>query len=163
MRPSDIAAAIRRRSATAITLGGLVLSACSGSRPPDLGVVGELLRPCPSSPNCVSSDAPEGDGHHVLAFTLTGEGDPWTAARAAVEETPRTTVVTHTNRYLHAEYRIAVFGFVDDLELHYRPADGVIAVRSASRVGHSDLGVNRRRVEDLRRRLVERGIVRPVP
>jgi uncharacterized protein (DUF1499 family) len=52
-----------------------------------------------------------------------------------------------------------VFGFIDDLELHLRSAEGLIAVRSASRLGYSDLGVNRRRIEDLRALLIKRGIV----
>ncbi|MCE3240443.1 MAG: hypothetical protein K0Q83_950 [Deltaproteobacteria bacterium] len=64
--------------------------------------------------------------------------------------------------YLHAECTSAVFGFVDDLELHLRIAEGVIAVRSASRLGYSDLGVNRRRIEDLRALLIKRGIVGPL-
>jgi uncharacterized protein (DUF1499 family) len=53
-----------------------------------------------------------------------------------------------------------VFGFVDDLELHLRPAEKLIAVRSAARLGHSDLGVNRKRVEGLRAVLRERGVIR---
>lgn len=149
------------RALLGLMVGGCVAVACSGSRPPDMGIVAGALRPCPGSPNCVSSDAPLDDDHHVPAFVLTGEGDPWMAVRAAVDAMSRTTIVTDTGDYLHAEYRIAVFGFVDDLELHLRPDAGVIAVRSASRVGHSDLGVNRRRVEDLRERLAERGVVRP--
>jgi uncharacterized protein (DUF1499 family) len=56
----------------------------------------------------------------------------------------------------------AFFGFVDDLELHLRTAEGVIAVRSAARLGYSDLGVNRRRIEDLRALLIKRGIVGPL-
>jgi uncharacterized protein (DUF1499 family) len=55
-----------------------------------------------------------------------------------------------------------VFGFVDDLELHLRAAEGVIAVRSASRLGYSDLGVNRRRIEDLRALLIKQGTVGPL-
>ena len=62
--------------------------------------------------------------------------------------------------YLHAECRSAVFGFVDDLELNLRPAEGIIAVRSASRLGYSDLGVNRKRIETLRTALIRQGIVK---
>jgi uncharacterized protein (DUF1499 family) len=68
--------------------------------------------------------------------------------------------VNETPGYLHAECRSALFGFVDDLELHLRVSEGVIAVRSASRLGYSDLGVNRRRVEILRTSLINRGMVR---
>ena len=65
---------------------------------------------------------------------------------------PRTTVVTATGTYLHAEFRSAVFRFVDDVEFHADEAAGVIQVRSGSRIGFSDLGVNRRRIEAIRAR-----------
>jgi uncharacterized protein (DUF1499 family) len=74
---------------------------------------------------------------------------------------PRTRIVADTGSYLHAECRSALFGFVDDLELQLRPDRSLIAVRSASRVGYSDLGANRRRVEELRSELARRGIVPP--
>ena len=67
-------------------------------------------------------------------------------------------VVAETD-YLHAECASAIFGFVDDLELHLRTTEGMIAVRSAARLGYSDLGVNRRRIENLRALLVSQGIV----
>lgn len=64
-----------------------------------------------------------------------------------------------TENYLHAECRSTLIGFVDDLELHLRPAARVIAVRSAARIGRSDFGVNRRRVETLRAVLTQRGVL----
>jgi len=81
----------------------------------------------------------------------------WRAVRTAIEGLPRTKIVSSTDDYLHAECSSAVFGFVDDLELHLRPAEKLIAVRSAARLGYSDLGVNRKRVESLREVLRERG------
>jgi uncharacterized protein (DUF1499 family) len=69
-------------------------------------------------------------------------------------------VVEEATNYLHAQCASALFGFVDDLELHLRASANLIAVRSASRVGHSDMGVNRRRVERLRAALRARGVVR---
>ena len=73
---------------------------------------------------------------------------------------PRTKIISSTDDYLHAECSSAVFGFVDDLELHLRPAENLIAVRSASRLGHSDFGVNRKRVEQLRSLLIKERVVR---
>ncbi len=73
---------------------------------------------------------------------------------------PRTRIVTETDDYLHAECRSAFFGFVDDLELHLRPTQGIIALRSAARLGHSDFGVNRKRVENLRLLLRNQGVIR---
>jgi len=77
-----------------------------------------------------------------------------------VENWPRVKLVIQRDDYLHAECRSRVFGFVDDLELHLRAAENIIAVRSAARLGHSDFGVNRRRVEALRAALQAQGIVR---
>jgi uncharacterized protein (DUF1499 family) len=80
--------------------------------------------------------------------------------RESVASLSRTKIISETSDYLHAECTSAVFGFVDDLELHLRTAEGLIAVKSASRLGYSDLGVNRRRIEDLRALLAKQGIVR---
>ena len=84
--------------------------------------------------------------------------DAWNIAKASVLELPRTQIVAETSNYLYAESTSAIFGFVDDLELQLRPSDGVIAVRSASRLGRSDLGVNRNRIELLRALLNQHGI-----
>jgi hypothetical protein len=94
------------------------LLSCAGKRPANLGISDSALAPCPSSPNCVSSDAPEG-AHQVAPFQLALPADEaWQAVQAAVAELPRTRIVSETGDYLHAECRSAIFGFVDDLELH---------------------------------------------
>jgi uncharacterized protein (DUF1499 family) len=80
--------------------------------------------------------------------------------RAAVAALPRTRIVADTETHLHAECKSAWFGFVDDLELALRSELGIIAVRSASRVGYFDLGVNRRRIESIRAGLAAQGMVR---
>lgn len=145
---------------TVVSVLHMPLLACAGKRPANLGISDSVLAPCPSSPNCVSSDAPEG-AHQVPPFQLALPADEaWRAVREAVAELPRTRIVSETGDYLHAECRSAILGFVDDLELHLRPARGIIAVRSASRLGYSDMGVNRRRVEDLRAALRDRGVLR---
>ena len=138
----------------------VLLAGCSGTRPADLGVSDLHLAPCPSTPNCVSSDADD-DAHRVDPFRLaTSPEEAWRAVREEVEGLPRTSVVRETDGYLHAECASALFRYVDDLELHLRVPANEIAVRSASRVGRSDLGVNRRRVERLREALRARGVVR---
>jgi uncharacterized protein (DUF1499 family) len=134
---------------------------CAGRAPLSLDVSASGLTPCPSSPNCVSSDADAGS-QRVEPLTLAAPAEvAWRAAVELVTRMPRTRIVSETPEYVHAECRSALFGFVDDLELHLRPAAGAIAVRSASRLGYSDLGVNRRRVEKLRAALAARGVVRP--
>jgi uncharacterized protein (DUF1499 family) len=109
----------------------------------------------------VSSDATD-ETHHVAPFSLSvAPEQAWRTLRLAVSELPRTKIVADTEAYLHAECRSAVFGFVDDLELHLRGDEGQVAVRSAARLGYSDFGVNRGRVERLRRTLVSAGVVKP--
>lgn len=136
------------------------LFSCAGTRPNTLGIQASRLAPCPSSPNCVSSDDADA-GHKIASLRLAVPPEKaWPSVRAAVANLPRTEIVAQTEEYLHAECRSAVFGFVDDLELHLRPAQNHIAVRSAARLGRSDFGVNRRRVEHLRAALVRQGVIR---
>ena len=144
----------------AIWVFTMPLFSCSGTRPANLGIKDGRLSICPASPNCVSSDAAD-DAHAVAPFQLVVSPlDGWRAVRKIIEELPRTKIISSTDDYLYAECSSAVFGFVDDLELHLRPADKLIAVRSASRLGHSDFGVNRKRVEQLRSLLIKQGAVR---
>jgi len=83
----------------------------------------------------------------------------WAALREALSALPRTRVTVDNGGRLRVEARTAVLRFVDDLEFRLRPAQALIAVRSESRIGRGDLGVNRRRLERLRRRLQSLGIV----
>lgn len=144
----------------AISVISMPLFSCSGTRPATLGVRDGRLSVCPASPNCVSSDASD-DAHAAAPFELIMPPEEgWRAVRVVLDGLPRTKIISSTDDYLHAECSSAVFGFVDDLELHLRPAEKLIAVRSASRLGYSDLGVNRKRVEALRGALRERGVIR---
>jgi uncharacterized protein (DUF1499 family) len=86
-------------------------------------------------------------------------GDAWRALIEVVSEQPRATVLESTDAYLYAEFRSRFFGFVDDVEFYLRPEEQTIGVRSASRVGYSDLGANRKRVESIREALRARGAV----
>ena len=79
------------------------------------------------------------------------------ALKAIVESTPRTNIVEIRPDYLYAEYTSALLGFVDDVEFFFPPGGHLIHVRSASRLGYSDLGANRRRIEAIRARLVQAG------
>ena len=123
----------------------------SGAQPRALGVRDGRLQPCPGSPNCVSSQA-QGRAHvEPLAFA-----DAPQAARERLESIlagmPRVTIVESSPQYLRAEAASRVFGFVDDLEFHIDAARRLVYVRSAARLGYSDFGVNRRRIEALRAR-----------
>ena len=124
-----------------------------------LGVNNSKLAACSSSPNCVSSDAADAK-HHIEPFQLPGAQDEvWRRMLTLVAALPRTEIITAENNYLHAECRSAVFGFIDDLELHLRPEERIIAVRSAARLGYLDFGVNRKRVEKLRSEFLKLGMI----
>lgn len=132
----------------------------SGKRPPSLGVFNGRLAPCPAARNCICSDVTD-KGHRIEPLVLAVSADrAWTAVHSVLGTLPGVHVITESDNYLHAECESTVFGFIDDLELHLRSANGVIAVRSASRLGHFDLGANRRRVEQLRAMLAGLGVVR---
>lgn len=116
----------------------------SWKRPDDLGVKNGRFAPCKRSPNCVSSQANPVDLEHYVA-PLHGS---MAAVRKAVEAFPRTTIIEARDDYLYAEFRTRLLRYVDDVEFYF---DGqVIHVRSCSRLGRRDFGVNRRRVEQLR-------------
>lgn len=120
---------------------------------------GNQLSPCPSSPNCVCSDSRE-KRHLIEPYQLNiNSGKAWAVLKEVTSSLPRTTVISTTKDYLHVEARSRVFRFVDDLEFHLRPPRGIIAVRSAARLGYYDFGVNRRRIEEIRARLRARGVL----
>ena len=128
-----------------------VLSALS-RRPENLGARDGALAPCPDRPNCVSSTATT---ESQRVDPLNFDGDAAAAMQRLADIVgafPRVRIVAQTKTYLHAEFTSATFRFIDDVEFLAHPAEGRIDVRSASRVGHSDLGVNRRRVEAIRDR-----------
>ena len=109
-----------------------------------------VLAACPDKPNCVSSQADD-QRHLIEPLRFTGEpGEAWSRLKAILQQQPRTRIVDEQDGYLHAEFRSLVFRFVDDVEFVMQPEQGVIHIRSASRTGYSDFGVNRRRVNRLR-------------
>jgi uncharacterized protein (DUF1499 family) len=137
---------------TALTKGDTMFA---GKRPQNLGHDAGRLAPCKRTPNCVSSQAdPKDEQHYIAPIAL--KGDAIAAVRKAVESMPRTTVVRVEAGYLYAEFRSKLMGFVDDVEFLADPAQGVVHVRSASRLGRRDFDVNRNRIEQLRSMLEKR-------
>ena len=129
----------------------------SGKRPGDLGVSNGNLKAPPSSPNAVSSQA-TGGYHQIAPLAYKGSAEQaMKALRAIIENTPNTRIIEARPDYLYAEYASALIGFVDDVEFYFPPNANIIHVRSASRLGHSDLGVNRKRIEAIRARLAQAG------
>ena len=114
------------------------------------------LHPCPDSPNCVLSAQTDKDNKSYIEPLSPVKSTNQTVIEkiaAVIKDMKRVEIVKQTDQYLHAEFTSAVFRFVDDVEF-LQTEDGTIHVRSASRVGHSDFGVNRKRVEKIRELLV---------
>jgi uncharacterized protein (DUF1499 family) len=130
----------------------------AGQAPSYLGVHQEQLSPCPVTPNCVASQAQD-PGHFIEP--LTYQSKPQRAQELLVQVlgvVPRTHIVEAEAGYIHAEAQSRLLGFVDDLEFYFPPNDHKIQVRSAARLGESDLGVNRRRLEQIRLALQDLGV-----
>lgn len=139
-----------------IAVAGIMLSACSGTRPAHIGIQpGGKLLPCPDTPNCVTSFAPVEDKiHYVEPFAA--DDAAWQRLRRILTDMPRIKIIKQDENYLKAEATTRIWRFVDDLEFLYRPEYSLIHVRSASRIGRSDFGVNRKRIEQIRRQIGER-------
>ncbi|MFP4356270.1 MAG: DUF1499 domain-containing protein [Phycisphaerae bacterium] len=132
-----------------LVVASLAYLSLTARRPADLGLHDGRLRPCPSSPNCVSSQAKD-DSRRVEPLGFEGSGEQaWRRLRQVLEGMDRVEIITDTGRYLHAEFTMPLFRFRDDVEFQLRPEASVIDLRSASRVGWYDLGVNRSRAQKL--------------
>lgn len=128
----------------------MVTNPLTGKRPDNLGVMHGRLAACPQTNNCVSSQADD-VAHYVEPLSAPDLAGATMMERlaSAVQACEEVEIVSRTNYYLHAECR-STLGFVDDLELFWSDVEGVCHVRSASRLGLTDLGKNRARVEKLR-------------
>lgn len=136
-------------AAPAVALG--LLSAFS-RRPENLGAIDGRLADCLASPNCVATQSGL-SSQRMSAWSFSGS--PQAALerlKQIVGAMPRAKIVSASELYLHAEFTSALFRFIDDVEFLIDPAAKLIHFRSASRVGYSDLGANRRRMQELRRR-----------
>jgi uncharacterized protein (DUF1499 family) len=109
-----------------------------------------VLSPCPASPNCVSTQATD-ENHAIAPFQYKkSRAEAKEALKAAIATLPRTKLVQEDESYLHYEFTSLLLRFVDDVEFLFDEAIKTVHFRSASRVGYSDLGVNRKRMEQIR-------------
>jgi uncharacterized protein (DUF1499 family) len=131
--------------------------------PDGLGDEHGMLAPCPNKPNCVSSFADDED-HHIAALGIEGSPEAaWSGLWTTLEDNSRVEIVTSSDYYIHAVYTSLIMGYRDDVEFLLLPSENEIAVRSASRVGYGDMGVNRKRIEEIRETLSAKGLVRSSP
>lgn len=131
----------------------LVVMACATPEPSEQAKNGaKKLAPCPDSPNCVSS-LDRRSAHRIAPLDYAGERNAALELLERIIAThKRARIVTRGSDYLHAQFVSAIFGFVDDVEFWFPPQAPIIHVRSASRTGYYDFGVNRRRIERIRAR-----------
>lgn len=115
-----------------------------------LGLVSGILAACPDKPNCVCSEYGSDDAHYIaqLDYSGTSPEKAWEDVLQIIKKLGGEVVVDNDG-YIAATFSSSLFGFVDDLECRLEPSKKQIQIRSASRVGHSDLGVNRKRVEKI--------------
>ena len=133
------------------------MGALRGHRPTDLGVHAGRLKPPSATPNSVTSQAALYPDHPMRAYAGVDPLPPHGAASASIlalrqllEAQPGAQVIEQREDYLYAEFTTPTLKFVDDVEFWADPVAQVIQVRSASRIGRGDMGVNRRRIETLR-------------
>ncbi len=132
----------------------LLLTACAGKVPTELGLVnGSELRPCPDKPNCIQTYDPADESHFQLPLAFNGDNEQTKKIMvAAISETGGKLIseesLASSGYYLHAEYESDWLKFIDDVEIVIK--DGMIHIRSASRLGYSDMGVNANRFEEIK-------------
>ena len=120
----------------------------TGKKPNNLGVKDGKLSACPGTPNCVSSQSNDAQSQiEPLPMVSMAE------IKKVLQGMERATIVEETDKYLYAEFKSKLMGYVDDVEFYLDSDANVVQVRSASRLGKSDLGVNRKRVEEIRSKL----------
>ena len=132
-----------------------VFSRCLAGFPENLGLKNQLLSPCPGTPNCVSSQ--EKDSQHLIQ-PITFEGSLEVAKERlhqVIDSMRGTRILTQDVLYWHVEFTTRLLRFIDDVEFYFDRSQSLIHVRSASRLGYWDLGVNRRRVETIRSKFAD--------
>lgn len=135
---------------TLISVAGLMVMSMTAARPSHLGLHGGKLSPVPDSPNCVSTMT-EKSAYKIDPIDVSGVDQPLEKLKAAISKAiPRAKLVTEDGNYLHYEFTSLLFRFVDDGEFLLDEDRNVIEFRSSSRVGYSDMGANRKRMEKIR-------------
>jgi uncharacterized protein (DUF1499 family) len=127
---------------------------CIAPRPKNLGIKDNSLAPCPRSPNCVATQSPD-SMHAMPCLTYTGSQDSaMDRLVRVVTSMKRTKIITQTGSYLYVQFTTALMRYVDDVEFRFDDAKKTIDFRSASRIGYSDMGVNRKRMSDVTQRFM---------
>lgn len=135
----------------ALYLSALIAIPRISPRPEGLGVAHGQLKPCPGTPNCISTQSAREDAYEKrepLALATTPK-QAIDRLATIINKMPRTKIIEHTDSYLYAEFRTFAMRFIDDVEFYADPATGLLHYRSASRLGRKDFGVNGKRIGEM--------------
>jgi uncharacterized protein (DUF1499 family) len=144
-----------KRAPLCALIMAVILTSASGAGGESLGVTEGKLAPCPDSPNCVSTQSQlKRHAMKPLPYLQTREASR-ERILSILKGIKRTTIVALTECYIHAEFRTALFRFVDDVEFFLDETARLVHFRSASRVGHYDFGMNRRRMKEISEKYLE--------
>lgn len=121
-----------------------------------VGIVDGKFYPCPNTPNCISTQATDAK-HKISPISYSGTmSEAKMKIIKILNSLKRTKIITNTENYIHAEVRTATFKFVDDVEFLFDDSEKIIQFRSRARSGHSDMGVNRKRMEKIREMFINK-------
>jgi uncharacterized protein (DUF1499 family) len=115
-----------------------------------------MITPCKSKPNCVSSLNNEKQ-YHVAPLRYNSFETAKGNLLDILKSSKRVRIAANHKNYIRAEFTSPIFRFIDDVEFYFDDKEKVIHLKSASRIGYSDLGTNRRRIEKIRRKFLEEG------
>lgn len=133
----------------------ILLTGCGRTVPEGLGVIDNKLVECPDSPNCVSTQTKKEDAQIDPIKYKVDDATAYKLLLQVVEGNKLANVISKTNNYIHAAYFTKSKIFIDDVEFYIDAEANLIHFRSASRVGHSDLGANRKRMEKIRNEFLQ--------
>ena len=156
-------ATINKTTSTAtIFLSAALLTACTGTRPADIGINNDQLTPCPESPNCVSSfEDKKDEAHYIKAYSISevNQEAAWTSLQTIIEQNGSAEIISANDSYIYAEFTSGIMKFVDDTEFMLDTDNKLIHLRSASRLGYRDFDVNRDRLEVIRVELEKKSVI----
>ena len=149
-------------STATILLSAVLLTACTGTRPADIGINNDQLTPCPESPNCVSSfEDKKDETHYIKAYSISevNQATAWTSLQTIIEQNGSAEIISANDSYIYAEFTSGIMKFVDDTEFMLDTDNKLIHLRSASRLGYRDFDVNRDRLEVIRVELEKKSVI----
>ena len=125
-----------------------LLAGCSGTRPEGIGSLESIKKQCPESPNCISSFHPNDQDHYQDPMKGVDQSQ-FNLIKDIIKKRDNAKVIKESDNYIYAEFTSSIMKFVDDVEFSYDESDQEIHFRSASRLGKSDLGVNKKRINSI--------------